>query len=233
MILEINNLSKSYGNDLILSDINLKIEKPETLSIVGKSGAGKSTLLKIIASLSDYDFGNVKVGGKNITEKTDKDLGMVFQDFNLFPHLTVKQNIQLSLKVVLKKDSKFRDKITKELLSLLELEDKENVYPSSLSGGESQRVAIARALARDPKLILFDEPTSALDVSSTNKLIKMIEKLKRKNIAMIIVTHDLSFAKKVSDRILLVESKKIVYDSSIEKTYDQNQVILETLYKET
>lgn len=232
MILEIKKLNKAYGNNIILDDINLEVKKAETISIVGKSGVGKSTLLKIIASLEGYNFGSVKINDVEITKETNSSIGFVFQNFNLFPHLSVKKNIELAPKLVRKSSKLDRNLRTKELLKMLDITDKENEYPSNLSGGEQQRVAIARALATNPKLILFDEPTSALDLESTNKLIETMTKLKEIGILMLIVTHDLSFAKKISDRILLVESKKIVYDSSIESSYDLDKKILNGIYKE-
>ena len=233
MILEIKKLNKAYGKNIILDDINLEVKKAETISIVGKSGVGKSTLLKIIASLESYNSGSVKINDVEITKETNSSIGFIFQNFNLFPHLSVKKNIELAPKLVRKSSKLDRNLRTKELLKMLDITDKENEYPSNLSGGEQQRVAIARALATNPKLILFDEPTSALDLESTNKLIETMTKLKEIGILMLIVTHDLSFAKSISDRILLVESKKIVYDSSIESSYDLDKQILNGIFKES
>lgn len=231
MILEIKNLYKKYDSNQVLDCVNFKIDKPEIVSIVGKSGVGKSTLLKIIASLETFNEGEVLINDIPITTQTNKSVGFVFQNFNLFPHLTVKKNIELSPKYVFKFSKEKINNKTNNLLSLLDIKEKEMEYPSNLSGGEQQRVAIARALATNPSLILFDEPTSALDVTSTKGLINTMNELRKTNIAMIVVTHDLAFAKEISDRIVLVEKGKIVFDSSQKKEYDSSMEILDSLYK--
>ena len=233
--LEIKNFSKSFGDFKALNNINFTLEKGEILSIIGHSGSGKTTLLLAINFLTQLDAGEMILDGEtlldapttnNISEKYLRDkrlnFGMVFQSFNLFPQYTVKENITLApilrLKERYKKDKKNinfieeKSKIEKDALSLLEktgLSEKANSYPCELSGGQCQRVAIARALALNPKVLCFDEPTSALDPELTGEVLKVIKSLKQKDRTMIIVTHEMSFAKNVSDKVIFMADGEI------------------------
>lgn len=218
MILEINNLYKNFEEKEVLNDVNLILDEGEVLAIIGPSGAGKSTLLRIIGGLEKASKGDIKifdnvVCANGVYKKNKylkdiyKDISYIFQDFNLFDNMTVRNNIALA--------PKFRkydniDAIVESLLKKMNLSDKIDKYPNTLSGGEKQRIAIARALAISPKLILFDEPTSALDVESIENLVYTINEMKKDNITMIIVTHDLNFASRVASRMIFMENTKIL-----------------------
>lgn len=218
MILEINNLYKNFEEKEVLNDVSLTLDEGEVLAIIGPSGAGKSTLLRIIGGLEKASKGDIKIFDNDICKNgiykknkylkdIYKDISYIFQDFNLFDNMTVKNNIALA--------PKFRkydniDAIVKSLLEKMKLSDKIDKYPNTLSGGEKQRIAIARALAISPKLILFDEPTSALDVESIENLVYTINEMKKDNITMTIVTHDLNFASRVASRMIFMENTKIL-----------------------
>ncbi len=222
MLLEVNNLSKSFNQKEVVKDVSFSLNTKEVLSIIGPSGSGKSTLLRLIANLESIDNGSISILGESLTDaskalkkKLYQNMGFIFQDFALFDHLTVKENIELSPKVVYKKNTFDLNFETKRLLKLVGLEDKETVYPNTLSGGEKQRIAIARALATNPKILLFDEPTSALDIKSIENLVSIMNTLKDNNIGIIIVTHDLSFAKQVSSRLLFMKNSSIIFSKDI------------------
>lgn len=225
-ILEIKNISKKYDNLEILKDISFNVEEGETVVILGPSGSGKSTLLRCINNLEKINSGNIIINGKNmikkykglkpiynnkeILKKINLDIGMVFQDFNLFPHLSVKDNIMISLIEVLKKDKNEAEKITCELLKKMDLLNKANSYPCNLSGGQKQRVSIARCLAINPKIICMDEPTSALDPELIGEVLKVIKDLSKEKRTMIIVTHEIKFAEEVADRVIFMDEGKII-----------------------
>ena len=220
-VVSIKNLYKQFDKKVAIDDVCFNITEGEVVSIIGPSGSGKSTLLRIIASLEKADKGEISLLNEKIM-KDDKyvklknrdvysKIGYIFQDFNLFDNLNVIDNIELAPK--LRKMDNIKKK-TLELLELVKLSDKINNYPNTLSGGEKQRIAIARALALNPSFILFDEPTSALDVESILNLVYTINELKKKNITMLIVTHDLAFAKKVSSRMIFMENARLVDDKS-------------------
>ncbi|WP_300361165.1 amino acid ABC transporter ATP-binding protein [Fusobacterium sp.] len=202
--ISVRDLHKSYGQDEILKGIDLDINQGEVVSIIGASGGGKSTFLRCLIDLETIDKGEITLPEKN-------KMGMVFQAFNLFPHMTAAQNIMESLVVVDKMDKKEARKIAENLLEKVGLKEKADVYPKTLSGGQKQRVAIARALARNPEVLLFDEPTSALDPEMVNEVLNVIESLREenKNITMIIVSHEMNFVNKVSDRIFVFEKGKV------------------------
>lgn len=202
--ISVRDLHKSYGQDEILKGIDLDINQGEVVSIIGASGGGKSTFLRCLIDLETIDKGEITLPEKN-------KMGMVFQSFNLFPHMTAAQNIMESLMVVDKMDKKEARKIAENLLEKVGLKEKADVYPKTLSGGQKQRVAIARALARNPEVLLFDEPTSALDPEMVNEVLNVIESLREenKNITMIIVSHEMNFVNKVSDRIFVFEKGKV------------------------
>ena len=209
-LLEIKNLKKSFGKNEVLKDISLKVDKGEVLCIIGPSGSGKSTLLRCITNLETQDSGIIDFDGT---------FGLVFQDFNLFPHHSVMKNItNAPIKVQKRnKDDVYRD--ARSLLKKLDLSDKEDSYPCELSGGQQQRVSIARALAMNPDILFFDEPTSALDPELTGEILKVIKDLAAEKMTMVIVTHEMSFAKKVADTIIFMDDGFIVENGSPEEVF--------------
>lgn len=218
-IVEVKNLKKQYGDNVILKNINLHIDRGEVVSLIGPSGSGKSTILRCIADLESITSGEILIEGNNLTDKSvDKKIkkemllktGMVFQTFNLFPHMSVRNNIVRTLKLVKNMNTEKAESIVKEMLSLVGLSDKINNYPNELSGGQKQRVAIARALALKPDIMLFDEPTSALDPELVKEVLDIIRKLKSQKITMLIVSHEMNFVREISDRVIIMEKGKIL-----------------------
>lgn len=208
--IEIKNLTKSFGNTKVLSNIDLTINQSDVVSIIGPSGSGKSTLLRSVQGLEPIDDGNILLNGDRINKSNNKKIGMVFQNFNLFPHKTVLENV-IEAPIMVGKIK--RQKATNEALVLLDkvgLADKVNSYPSQLSGGQKQRVAIARALAMKPEILLFDEPTSALDPELVGEVLTVIRGLAKENITMLIVTHEMNFAREVSDYVVFMDKGKIL-----------------------
>ena len=219
-MIKIENLKKQYGNNIVLKDISLEVEKGEAISVIGPSGSGKSTFLRCINGLEELSGGHILVDNEDMADKNlniDKlreKIGMVFQSFNLFPHLTVLENIILA-PVTLKKMSKEEAKVkAKELLKKVGLEEKADFYPSSLSGGQKQRVAIARALAMNPEAILFDEPTSALDPEMVGEVLQVMKSLAKDGMTMVVVTHEMGFAREVCDRVIFMADGEIVEQGS-------------------
>ncbi len=214
--LEITNLNKWFGKHHVLKNINLKIKQGEVVVILGPSGSGKSTLLRCINRLETINDGEIKIGGEIITKpniniyEIRKKIGVVFQHFNLFPHLSVLNNVTIGCTEVLKMPKSKADKIAKELLKRVGIGDKIYAYPSELSGGQKQRVAIARALAMQPELMLFDEPTSALDPEMIEEVLKVIEDLAKEKRTMILVSHEIGFAKKAADRAIFIDEGEII-----------------------
>ena len=215
-MIKVKNLKKQFGNNVVLKDISVAIEKGEVVSVIGPSGSGKSTFLRCINGLEEFNGGHIFVDNKDVADKNlniDKlreKIGMVFQSFNLFTHLTVLENIILA-PVTLKKMNKEEAKVkAKELLKKVGLEEKANFYPSSLSGGQKQRVAIARALAMNPEAILFDEPTSALDPEMVGEVLQVMKSLAKDGMTMIVVTHEMGFAREVCDRVIFMADGEIV-----------------------
>ena len=204
MFIKVENLYKKYSeSEMILKNVNLEIEKGEVICIIGASGGGKSTLLRCLIGLEEIDSGTVVVPEKN-------KMGMVFQSFNLFPHMTALQNIMESLIVVDKMEKSKAKEIALNLLEKVGLKERANFYPKALSGGQKQRVAIARALAKNPELLLFDEPTSALDPEMVKEVEAVIEELRNTSeITMIIVSHEIDFVNQISDRIIVMENGQV------------------------
>ena len=191
-LLEVKNLKKSFGDNVVLKDISFNVEKGEVLSIIGPSGSGKSTLLRCITDLETEDSGEINFDGT---------FGLVFQNFNLFPHHSVMKNIANAPIRVQKRDKEEVYAHARDLLKKMGLEDKEDAYPSELSGGQQQRVSIARALCMNPDILFFDEPTSALDPELTGEILQVIKDLAAEHMTMVIVTHEMNFARNVSDTL--------------------------------
>lgn len=208
MLLEVKNLSKKFGNQEVLKDISFTMERGEVLAIIGSSGSGKSTLLRILNSLETADNGILKMNGR---------IGLIFQNFNLFPHLNLQNNIVLALVKVQRKTKADAKRICAKYLKLVGLTGNEKKYPCELSGGMQQRAAIARALALEPKILCFDEPTSALDPELTFEVLKVIKDLKTLGRTMIIVTHEMTFARDVADNILFMDNGTVAeYGEAVE-----------------
>ncbi|WP_445489947.1 amino acid ABC transporter ATP-binding protein [Niallia sp. 03133] len=215
----VDKLKKSFGTNEVLKDINVKIDPQEVVVIIGPSGSGKSTFLRCLNLLETVTSGQISIQGKYLTDKgTDinkvrREVGMVFQQFNLFPHKTVLQNIIISPMKVKKVEAEAAKKKALALLKKVGLEDKANVYPDSLSGGQKQRVAIARALAMEPKIMLFDEPTSALDPEMVGEVLEVMKDLAKEGMTMVVVTHEMGFAREVGDRVIFMDGGYIVEEN--------------------
>ena len=212
-LLEIRNLKKSFDDNVVLKDISLNVDKGEVLSIIGPSGSGKSTLLRCITHLETPDSGEIKFDGT---------FGLVFQNFNLFPHHSVMKNITNAPLRVQKRDKNEVYESARELLAKMGLEDKEDAYPCELSGGQQQRVSIARALAMNPDMLFFDEPTSALDPELTGEILTVIRDLAAEKMTMVIVTHEMAFARNVSDKIIFMDDGVIVEEGKPSEVFSSN-----------
>lgn len=212
-LLEIKNLKKSFNKNTVLEDISLQVEKGEVLAIIGPSGSGKSTLLRCITKLETPDSGEINFDGT---------FGLVFQNFNLFPHHSVMKNITNAPIKVQKRNPEEVYKEAEALLEKMDLPDKKDAYPCELSGGQQQRVSIARALAMNPDILFFDEPTSALDPELTGEILKVIKDLASEKMTMVIVTHEMNFAKKVADNIIFMENGYIEEQGTPEEVFQSN-----------
>ena len=212
-LLEVKNLKKSFDDNVVLKDISLNVEKGEVLSIIGPSGSGKSTLLRCITDLETEDSGDIKFDGT---------FGLVFQNFNLFPHHSVMKNITNAPIRVQKRDKAEVFDHARYLLKKMGLEDKEDAYPCELSGGQQQRVSIARALAMNPDILFFDEPTSALDPELTGEILTVIRDLAAENMTMVIVTHEMAFARNVADTIIFMDNGVIVEEGSPDEVFSSD-----------
>ena len=228
-IIELKNLKKQYGDNVILKNINLYVDRGEVVSLIGPSGSGKSTILRCIVDLESITSGEVLIEGNNLADKNvDKKIkkemllktGMVFQTFNLFPHLSVRNNIVRTLKLVKKKKTIEAENIANKMLDLVGLSDKIDSFPNELSGGQKQRVAIARALALQPDIMLFDEPTSALDPELVKEVLDIIRKLKQQKITMLIVSHEMNFVREISDRIIVMEKGEILETGTSQQIFE-------------
>ena len=219
-MINVENLSKNFGNLKVLKNISTTINKGEVISIIGPSGSGKSTFLRCINKLEEPTEGHIYIDGMDLMDKnTDinkirERVGMVFQHFNLFPHMTVLENLILSPTIVKKETKEEAEKYALYLLQKVGLSDKANSYPNQLSGGQKQRIAIARALAMKPEVILFDEPTSALDPEMIKEVLDVMRNLAKEGMTMLIVTHEMGFARNVGNRILFMDNGEIIEDCS-------------------
>ncbi|MBS5886466.1 MAG: amino acid ABC transporter ATP-binding protein [Clostridium sp.] len=224
-MIHVNNLHKYFGDNEVLKGVNDHIKKGEVVVVIGPSGSGKSTFLRCLNLLEEPTNGEIIFEGQNITDKkTDinkmrEKMGMVFQQFNLFPHKTVLENITIAPINVKKKSKAEAEKIAKNLLAKVGLLEKANAYPASLSGGQKQRIAIARALAMEPDVMLFDEPTSALDPEMVGEVLNVMKSLAKEGMTMIVVTHEMGFAKEVGDRILFMDGGNIVEQGTPEEIF--------------
>ncbi|AZV55671.1 amino acid ABC transporter ATP-binding protein [Clostridium sp. AWRP] len=225
-MIEASNLTKSFNNLLVFKDLNVKVKRGEVLVVIGASGSGKSTLLRCLNHLEELDSGTIVIEGDKLNPKDKKMLrkittkmGMVFQNFNLFPHMTAVQNV-MEAPLVVKKEKKSEVlQRAKQLLSKVGLADKMEYYPSKLSGGQQQRVAIARALAMNPDIMLFDEPTSALDPELVGEVLNVMKDLAKEGMTMVVVTHEMGFAREVADRVIFMDGGKIVEEGSPEEVF--------------
>lgn len=225
-MIKLEHIYKSFNNITILNDINLEIKEGEIISIIGPSGSGKSTILRIINHLISPDSGKVYYNNQLVTDKNAQKIrlkmGMVFQHFELFPHKTVLENIILAPivhKILTKTEAKAK---AKELLKMVDLENKMNAYPNTLSGGQKQRVAIARMLAMNPEVMLFDEPTSALDPEMVKDILDIIKEIATSGKTIIIVTHEMNFAKNISNRILFMDHGNIIQFATPNEIFNNN-----------
>lgn len=212
----VKDLKKNYNGLDVLKGIDLTINKGDVVCLVGPSGCGKSTFLRCLTRLEEPDGGTVMLDGKEITERdidaTRAQMGMVFQHFNLFPHLTVKKNITLAPVRLGRMSQAAADKQAMELLERIGLADKADVYPNMLSGGQKQRIAIVRALAMNPEVLLFDEPTSALDPEMVGEVLELMKELARDGMTMVVVTHEMGFAREVANRVIFIDEGVIKVD---------------------
>lgn len=238
-MLEIKNISKSFGKAEVLKDISFSVEKGQAVSIIGPSGSGKSTLLRIVNQLEKADGGSISICGTPMIScgedrkavyadpKTLRNvrlkIGLVFQNFNLFPHFSVLRNITEAPVCVLGMDKKAAEDKAMELLGKMGLASKAKEYPCNLSGGQQQRVSIARALALSPEMLFFDEPTSALDPELTGEILKVIRSLAEEQMTMVIVTHEMAFAREVSDRVIFMDGGVIIENGTPEEVFEQSE----------
>ncbi|GAB2514858.1 amino acid ABC transporter ATP-binding protein [Paramicrobacterium agarici] len=229
MIIHVADLHKKFGDNEVLKGINCDVEPQEVVCIIGPSGSGKSTLLRCLNMLEDITSGEVVIDGQSLTDKSTDinavrtEIGMVFQQFNLFPHKSVIENITLApLKVRKLSPSAARERALR-LLDKVGLGDKADAYPSQLSGGQQQRVAIARALAMEPKMMLFDEPTSALDPELVGEVLSVMKQLALEGMTMVVVTHEMGFAREMGDRVLFMDDGYVVEEGSPEQIFDAPQ----------
>jgi len=224
-MIQVKNLVKSFGSNNVLRGVSLEVKRGEVVAVIGPSGSGKSTMLRSIIGLETVDGGSIYIDGKPFVEDgkyaPERDtrpllanMGMVFQHFNLFPHMTVRKNLITSPIIVNKKSKDYANEKCIELLSKVGLSDKIDAMPSSLSGGQKQRVAIARALMMEPEILLFDEPTSALDPELTGEVLAVMKDLAAEDMTMVIVTHEMSFARDVSDRIIFMDGGVVAVDDT-------------------
>lgn len=228
-MIKVSNLKKSFGNNEVLKNINAEIQPQEVVVVIGPSGSGKSTFLRCLNLLESVTGGHVYIEGVDLTDKSvninqvRQNVGMVFQQFNLFPHKTVIENIVLAPLKVKKIDEEVARQKGLDLLRKVGLEDKADAYPDSLSGGQKQRVAIARALAMEPKIMLFDEPTSALDPEMVGEVLEVMKQLAKEGMTMVVVTHEMGFAREVGDRVIFMDGGYIVEENVPEELFTNPQ----------
>ena len=235
----VEHLVKKYGDNTVLNDINVSINEGDVVCVIGPSGSGKSTFLRCLNQLEEASSGDIIIDGANLTDKnTDinqvrQHIGMVFQHFNLFPHLSILENIVLAPTDLGRLSKDEAEKKALELLERVGLADKKDAYPDSLSGGQKQRVAIARALAMNPDIMLFDEPTSALDPEMVGDVLGVMKDLAKQGMTMVIVTHEMGFAKEVANRVMFIDGGNFLEDGSPEQVFEnpQNPRTKDFLYK--
>lgn len=225
LIIDVKGLQKSFGDNEVLKGIDLELEKSEVVCVIGPSGSGKSTFLRCLNRLEAINGGQVLVAGDDISDENidintaRENIGMVFQDFNLFPHYTVEENITIAPIEVHGQSKEEAKENAYNLLKRVGLEDKLHAYPDSLSGGQKQRVAMARALAMDPNVMLFDEPTSALDVEMVGEVLEVMKDLADSGMSMVVVTHEMGFAREVADRVIFMDDGYIVEQGTPEELF--------------
>ncbi len=225
----VEHLVKKYGDNTVLNDINVSINEGDVVCVIGPSGSGKSTFLRCLNQLEEASSGAIIIDGANLTDKnTDinqvrQHIGMVFQHFNLFPHLSILENIVLAPTDLGRLSKDEAEKKALELLERVGLADKKDAYPDSLSGGQKQRVAIARALAMNPDIMLFDEPTSALDPEMVGDVLGVMKDLAKQGMTMVIVTHEMGFAKEVANRVMFIDGGNFLEDGSPEQVFENPQ----------
>lgn len=228
-MIEIENLNKFFGSKQVLKDINLEIEEGEVIGLIGPSGSGKSTLIRCINYLEEPTSGKIYFKGENIAnsgkgiDNIRQQIGMVFQHFHLFPHKTVLENITLAPVLTGNLTKKRAEEKAIELLITMDLLDKKDAYPNSLSGGQKQRIAIARSLAMDPEVMLFDEVTSALDPEMVGEVLNVMKDLAKTGMTMIVVTHEMAFAKQVADRVIFMADGEIIEENSAVELFENPQ----------
>ncbi|HFD8358428.1 TPA: amino acid ABC transporter ATP-binding protein [Enterococcus faecalis] len=225
----VEHLVKKYGDNTVLNDINVSINEGDVVCVIGPSGSGKSTFLRCLNQLEEASSGDIIIDGANLTDKnTDinqvrQHIGMVFQHFNLFPHLSILENIVLAPTDLGRLSKDEAEKKALELLERVGLADKKDAYPDSLSGGQKQRVAIARALAMNPDIMLFDEPTSALDPEMVGDVLGVMKDLAKQGMTMVIVTHEMGFAKEVANRVMFIDGGNFLEDGSPKQVFENPQ----------
>ncbi|WP_391558911.1 amino acid ABC transporter ATP-binding protein [Robertmurraya sp.] len=228
-MIKVSNLKKSFGHNEVLKNINAEIKPQEVVVVIGPSGSGKSTFLRCLNLLESVTDGHVFIEGVDLTDKSvninkvRQNVGMVFQQFNLFPHKTVIENIVMAPVKVKKVDEEVARQKGLDLLRKVGLEDKADAYPDSLSGGQKQRVAIARALAMEPKIMLFDEPTSALDPEMVGEVLEVMKQLAKEGMTMVVVTHEMGFAREVGDRVIFMDGGYIVEENIPDELFTNPQ----------
>jgi ABC-type polar amino acid transport system ATPase subunit len=223
--IEVNGLNKFFNTNHVLKNIDIRVPFGEVVSIIGASGSGKSTFLRCLNGIETIHSGEIIINGVKITDKkvniniVRQSIGMIFQSFNLFPHMTVLSNITLALQKVKKMSKAESEKASLRLLEKVGLEEKADSYPIQLSGGQQQRVAIARALAMNPRVMMFDEPTSALDPETVNDVLDVMKELAREGMTMVVVTHEMGFAREVADRVVYIDEGRIIEDGKPEDIF--------------
>lgn len=228
-MIEFKDVNKYYGEFHALKNINLSFKKGEVAVVIGPSGSGKSTMLRCINGLEDINEGQLLVNDVDLHAKETninnirKHVGMVFQHFNLYPHMTVLENVTLAPIKVLKQDPKEAQKTAEKLLDKVNMLDKKDSYPTQLSGGQKQRIAIARGLAMNPEVLLFDEPTSALDPETIDDVLDVMKKLAKEGMTMIVVTHEMGFAREVGDRVIFMANGEVIEDRNAQEFYENPQ----------
>ncbi|UOQ87337.1 amino acid ABC transporter ATP-binding protein [Gracilibacillus salinarum] len=228
-MISVRNLKKSFGDLEVLKDISVDIDQQEVVVVIGPSGSGKSTFLRCLNLIESVTDGTVTIDGQELTgkgvdiNKLRAEVGMVFQQFNLFPHKTVLDNITLPIMTVKKWGKQEAEKKAKDLLQKVGLLDKATVYPESLSGGQKQRVAIARALGMEPKVMLFDEPTSALDPEMVGEVLGVMKQLAEEGMTMVVVTHEMGFAREVGDRVIFMDEGYVIEENEPKQIFENPQ----------